>query len=243
MGSTETQEASDLAERHLPLVKSIALKLRAHLPPQLELDDLIAYGTKGLLEAAQRYDPDRGTTFATFAYYRIRGAMFDGLRENGALSRTEFAKARMLERADDYLENAAERERGADPAALARRSTADTLGQLSAHVAALTVVAVTSLDAQAGGEPEDPQSLEPYDRLDGLGLRPHLRAALQGLSERERRLVELCYYQNQSLRAAGKELGISKSWASRLHGRALFKLQRYLSRRDAAIPPPAAGPP
>jgi RNA polymerase sigma factor for flagellar operon FliA len=231
----------DLAERHLPLVRSIAAKVRQGLPPQIELGDLVGYGTKGLMEAAERYDPGRGVAFSTFAYYRIRGAIYDGLRESGYLPRSVYARLRIAERMDDYLENQVERQAGAGPAARSRVTTADTLRELSGHLSGVTAIFVTSLDGLKNPEVEDQTAGQAFERLDVVGLGPHLRAGLAQLEERERRLIELCYYRDYSLRAAGIELGMSKSWASRLHARAITKLQQFRSERDAAIPAPAPG--
>src|SRR6185295_10206040 len=99
-----------LVEQHLSLVQAIAAKLKRTLGRTIEFDDLVAYGTKGLLEAADRFDPTQGATFTTFAYYRVRGAMLDGLRTMGWYSRADYARYRAEERANEYLQNHSERE-------------------------------------------------------------------------------------------------------------------------------------
>ena len=76
-----------LVEDHLHLVHSIAAKLRGRLAKTMEPGDLVGYGTKGLIEAAARFDARQGTPFAAFAYHRIRGAIFDGMRTMGWYSR------------------------------------------------------------------------------------------------------------------------------------------------------------
>src|SRR6185436_11792944 len=81
-------------------------------------DDLVGYGHKGLIEAADRFDSKQGVTFTTFAYYRIRGAMLDGLRTMGWYSRSDYARYRAEERANEYLQNTADRE-GAERAGAA----------------------------------------------------------------------------------------------------------------------------
>lgn len=237
------REQRELAEQHMPLVRHIAHKLRSHLPPDLELDDLVSWGTQGMLEAAERFDPSRGLAFSTYAYYRIKGGMYDGLRASSRLPRSEYSKLRLLEGADDYLENAAAREGGADPAALARRSTADTLEQLSSHLGAVTTVYLFSLDAQTHGEIPDSEAVAEFDRLDTLGFSPHLEPALAELDDRERQLVRLCYFKDCSLREAGEQLGVSRSWASRIHSRAIRKMQSYFAARDKAMDTPHAGSP
>src|SRR5262252_2218784 len=103
---------SQLVEQNLSLVEAIARKVKRTLGASrstIELEDLVAYGSKGLVEAAERFDPRHGVAFSTFAYYRIRGAMFDGLRTMGWYSRADYARYRAEERANEYLRNQAER--------------------------------------------------------------------------------------------------------------------------------------
>src|SRR5437867_6469457 len=102
-----------LVDANVPFVRSIAAKIKEQLPKEIEFDDLVAYGMQGLLEAAERYDGRHGTSFTTFAYYRVRGAMFDGLRGMGWLPRSEYARMRFEERAASYLQNLADRDEGA----------------------------------------------------------------------------------------------------------------------------------
>jgi len=237
-----TAAPQQLAERHLPLVKSIALSIRELLPPSLELDDLISWGSQGLLEAAERYDPARGARFSTFAYYRIRGAMYDGLRLSGRLSRAEWVRVRALEHADDYLAQAAARDSATPAEARSRRSTRDTLGAVATHVAALTTIHLTSIEARRQPDLPDARAESAYERLDTLGLRPHLEEGLASLDDRERALIDLCYYEDKSLTEASRILGLSKSWASRIHGRAIRKLQLFFARRDVAVSAPVRKP-
>ena len=79
-------------EDHRGLVRALAIKVRTSLSRRLDVDDLVAYGSTGLVEAARRWDPGRGVAFKTFAYYRIRGAIFDGLRKQGWLGKRAFRR-------------------------------------------------------------------------------------------------------------------------------------------------------
>src|SRR5215471_8434219 len=102
-------EANRLVEQHLSLVQALARKVKKSVGASIELDDLVAYGSKGLVEAAERFDARQGVAFSTFAYYRIRGAMYDGLRTMGWYSRSDYARYRAEERTNEYLRNQAER--------------------------------------------------------------------------------------------------------------------------------------
>src|SRR5260221_12843160 len=102
---TTAKERQRLVDANVPFVRSIAAKIKEQLPREIEFDDLVAYGMQGLLEAAQRFDGSHGTSFTTFAYYRVRGAMFDGLRGMGWLPRAEYSPLRFEERASPSLSN------------------------------------------------------------------------------------------------------------------------------------------
>jgi RNA polymerase sigma factor FliA len=217
-----------LVEEHLPLVRSIANKLRGRLGKTLEPGDLVAYGTQGLLEAAARYDPRHGVAFSTFAYYRIRGAMFDGMRTMGWYSRSDCARFRAEERAGEYLAAVAEREaaeRASAPAETAGTAT-DALAAIAELLGGVAAIHITSLEA-ARDEP-DQRQLSPDQVLLDAEWGQRVRAALRALPAKERRLLELYYWSDRNLEEVGKKLGLSKSWASRLHARAVGRLREIL---------------
>jgi RNA polymerase sigma factor FliA len=226
--SGELLDRKRLAERHLPLVRSLAMQLRDQLPAHLALEDLLAYGSKGLMEAAERYDPSRGVAFSTFAHYRIRGALVDGLRIMGGLPRAVVRRHRAEAMSNEYLANAQEREAGADPAQRSRASTADTLRTLSEHVTGLTTIVMVSLDGEFSPDPADQQAAEELERVNYTWLAPRVKGALDQLPEPERRLLNDCYYGGLCLKEAGEKQGLSKSWASRLHARAIKRLGHLL---------------
>src|SRR6187551_1488853 len=152
-----------LVEKHLPLVQSVARKLKTQITARVDFDDLVGYGSKGLIEAAERFDPKHGVTFTTFAYYRIRGAMLDGLRTMGWYSRADYARYRAEERANEYLQNQSDREGAAamapreagdigpspesEPVASAK--VAEALGSIAQVLGAIATVHITSLEAAA----------------------------------------------------------------------------------------------
>ncbi len=217
-----------LIEEHLHLVHSIAAKLRGQLGKTMEPGDLVAYGTQGLIEAAKRYDPKQGATFSTFAYYRIRGAMFDGMRTMGWYSRSDYARLRAQERATQYLAAAAEHE-AAQRAAVGESAGADkaeTLESIAELLSGVATIHITSLEA-ARDEPDDRFRAPDQAMLDAEGGE-RVRAALAALPVKERQLLELYYWSDRNLEAAGKQMGLSKSWASRLHARAVQHLREIL---------------
>jgi RNA polymerase sigma factor for flagellar operon FliA len=221
-----------LVEEHLSLVQAIARKVKKTVGRSISLDDLVAYGSKGLVEAAERYDARPGVAFSTFAYYRIRGAMFDGLRTMGWYSRADYARYRAEERANEYLQSHADREGAADGDKATAKpdgkaDAAETLAAVAQLLSGVATVHITSLEAAA--HVADQTFAAPDAGIDPGRLGKRLREAITTLPEKERRLMELYYFEEKTLEEAGGALGLSKSWACRLHARAVDLLRAAMS--------------
>jgi RNA polymerase sigma factor for flagellar operon FliA len=218
-------ERDRLVEQHLSLVQAIAAKLKRTLGRTIEFEDLVAYGTKGLLEAADRFDPAQGASFTTFAYYRVRGAMLDGLRTMGWYSRADYARYRAEERANEYLQNQSERDTAGKQAG-ATSDSASALDGIAEILGGVATIHITSLEAAASIADE---KLPPPDAdLERVQNKARVREALKTLPDKERALMELYYFGEKNLGEAGAALGLSKSWACRLHARAVGLLRAAL---------------
>ena len=236
-----------LAEQYMPYVRSIAGKVKRTVAEEVPYEDLVEYGMIGLLEAADRYDAAHGANFMTFAYYRIRGAIYDGLRGMGWMSRSDYARARFEERANHYLAEVALRAGppglAPDPAdrgkaklppdpherVIGGASTLETAVQgLATAVHGLAAVYITNLDGVQAAALRDDKTPLAEDSLALEQARALVRATLRKLSDQERQLLELYYYKNLSLQEVGEKLGLSKSWTSRLHARVIDKMHRLL---------------
>jgi RNA polymerase sigma factor for flagellar operon FliA len=219
-----------LVEQHLPLVQAIARKVKKSVGATVDIEDLVGYGSKGLVEAAERFDPRHGVAFSTFAYYRVRGAMFDGLRNMGWLPRHEYARMRFEERAAAYLANLTEREAGAELPAVV--NIEDEVRQVAEALGGVAAIFVTTLEGQkergdvaAGTTPTPQLDVEQKERDVAV------EDALKELPEKERRLLQLYYFEDRPLEEVGRIMGLSKSWSSRLHARAIDLLKDALKRR------------
>jgi RNA polymerase sigma factor for flagellar operon FliA len=234
-------EANRLVEQHLSLVQALARKVKRTLGASIDLEDLVGYGSKGLVEAAERFDARQGVAFSTFAYYRIRGAMYDGLRTMGWYSRADYARYRAEERANEYLRSQADREGAAraqgpsaSPSASAlpasgsasRAEASAALESIGEMLSGIAAVHITSLEA-ASTVPDE--SLPAPDTAVDTGrLSRRVREAVAKLPDKERELMQLYYFADKTLEEAGAALGLSKSWASRLHARAVSLLREAL---------------
>jgi RNA polymerase sigma factor FliA len=227
-GNDHVKENRDiLIEEHLGYVKALATQLKRQISPRLDLDELVAFGSRGLVEAAERFDPARGASFTTFAYYRIRGAIFDGLRQMGWLSRSEYG--RFSAATNEYLGNQSERQSSAAPAA-ASSSTEETVNELGRALGDVATIFITSLSASYQEDPPDIDTPDASARLESCEAQAAVHEAIARLPEKERRLLEGYYFQNLTLEDAGRALGLSKSWASRLHARAISLLSQSMSQ-------------
>jgi len=225
------QAVRQMVEQHLPLVQAIARKVKKSVGASVEIEDLVGYGSKGLVEAAERFDARHGVAFSTFAYYRIRGAMYDGLRSMGWYSRADYARYRAEERANEYLRNRADREgaaraEGAPPSA----DPAAALAEVSEILSSVATVHITSLEAAAAVPDESRPA--PDLAVEAQRTSARVRRAVAALPDKERRLMELYYFADKNLEEAGAQLGLSKSWACRLHARAVELLRATLERED-----------
>lgn len=214
--------SAKFVEEHRPLVISIARRVRREFDLTCEESDLVAFGFQGLLEAHSRFDPSRGVQFNTFAYYRIRGAVLDGVRAMAFLPRRAYAKLKAAEAADTLLEETGEA--NAQRPAGTQASTESRAEAMDQSLAQLTASFILS----AVGQDESSQPASAEESLISAGDQRRVRDALEKLPERERALVQGFYFEGRQFDEVAKDLGISKSWASRLHTKALELLRDAL---------------
>jgi RNA polymerase sigma factor for flagellar operon FliA len=223
----EPERVKKLVEGHLELSRRAAATIYPRVRGYVEFDELVALANAGLTEAASRYDPTRGASFATFAWYRVQGSILDGLRRATHLPRRTWAKLVALRAASDYLENRGEREVAAVRQGAAAPAAAAALTAIRDAMSAIRTMYVTSLEGLREQHGFDPGGDTPaiVEQLDTGRLGARLRAAIEQLPERERALLQKHYWEGKNLLEAGAELGISKSWASRLHAQAVERLR------------------
>src|SRR6476620_11408638 len=217
----------------LPFVESLARRMASSMPHSIDIGDLVQDGVIGLIDAANRFDEERGIKFETFAERRVRGAMIDALRKD-AWPRGVRRQRRELEAAREELR----RELGCEPslADLAAKVGSDEK-RLSRTIVRINTIESTSplasgenLDestlpaALIPSEPEQPDSA--YEKLE---TRERVRAAIQSLPLREQRVIGLYYYQEATMKQIGAEIGVNESRVSQLHARAIRRLRDALA--------------
>ncbi|MCX5741504.1 MAG: hypothetical protein NT062_03285, partial [Proteobacteria bacterium] len=123
----EESERAQLIERHIDIPVRAAKMVFPRVKEHVEFDELVSLGNQGLAEAASRYDPTRGASFSTFAWYRVQGAIIDGIRRMTTLPRRVWQRLVALRAAADYLEQRGERDQGAAAQGIAPAQGADAL--------------------------------------------------------------------------------------------------------------------
>lgn len=225
----------DILTKYGAYVRSLAVQVRKQFGGRLDLDDLVAYGNIGLLEAADRFDTKFGANFLTFAHYRIKGAIYDGLRKMGTLKGPDLSRVYVGERTTSYLQNKADQELGSNKPT---PTADDDSREIATAVESLAAIFAASLEGMENLQVKD-ESAGPEERLEQEQLKALVKSAVGKLPENEQKLLLAYYYEGKTLQEAGEVIGQSKSWASRLHARAIERLKDFLAEERAAQGDPA----
>jgi RNA polymerase sigma factor for flagellar operon FliA len=223
-------DSSDILARfhaELPLVDIVARQLVRTVGQAVTLDDLVSFGREGLLQASRTFDAARGVPFRRWANLRIKGAMIDGVRAWGNLPRRVYRELSGMEAGDRMLE-AYDEEDSASPATSAEEADS----RLTSYLAGIaTAIAVgTMVAAPRENVSPEGRDVTPEDLLADAQLVARVREVVAGLPDQERAIVERHYFGGERLDQAAAAIGLSKSWGSRLHARAIESIARALRR-------------
>lgn len=228
-----------LIVQHTPLVKYVIGRLAIHLPQVIDYEDVLSYGTLGLIQALDRFDHSRGVKFQSYAVMRIRGAILDALRSLRGLPQSVTDKAKRLQRATIDLEQTLGRPPTDDELAKSLEITPSELNRQMADASWVTVSLDSILEAQSDGHLGALTSRNRDDDVAGTVERAEtieeLSEALQALDERERLILSLYYHEELTMREIGQVLEISEGRVCQLHARALHKLRVVLGQKAPAF--------
>ena len=233
--NTVSMTSAQLIEQGQPLVYSLASKIHRHIPVRVDLNDLVAYGEVGLAEAARDFHPEKGNRFTTYAYYRIRGAIYDGLSKMSWTSRARYKKLRYEQMANETLGQeigSQQMDSAADAGTL--EGDARWLRNVTEKLAVVYLVT----QGEKGGGIRDSTLVDPRGSAATIvahrEISQKLRELVDTLPAVEQRLIRTIYFEGATLQEAATRVGLSKSWASRLHARVLEKLARLLRKMGAS---------
>jgi len=227
-------------QQYAPLVKYVVGRLAIGLPAILDYEDILSYGTIGLIEALDRYDDSKGVKFETYAISRIRGAIIDALRALDRLPRSVRQKAKRLELVSAELTRSLGREPSEAELAQGMDMTPEQFAKTLVDSSWVTVSLDGLLerdDNHDGPSAELPADSDEEDFTAGIEKKEmieSLTGAVKSLPEREWLIVSLYYKDEMTMKEIAQILEISESRVCQLHGRALSRLRTRLARERAA---------
>ena len=225
-----------LINEHLPHVKRIVHRIASHLPSNVEIDDLINSGIIGLIEAAERYDPTRDNKFMTYAMFRIEGAVLSELRSRDFLSRSNRKKSREMENA--YLRMEQKLAREATDEEVANEMGIDL--EEFHRIRSMSSISFIKFEEIGCSLKQDKENLISYlvngetdDALTLTRMREMETAvarAIEQLSEKEKLVISLYYWDELTMKEIGRVLDITESRVSQIHSQAIIHLRAKLRK-------------
>jgi RNA polymerase sigma factor FliA len=236
-GEGDERAREQLVVAYSPLVKYVAGRMASGLPAHVEEADLISYGLFGLINAIERFDPEREIKFETYAITRIKGQIIDELRGLDWVPRSVRARAREIERVHGRLEHRLHRTPTDEEIAGEMGISVEEFQESLLRISTSTVVALDELwsVSDSSGDQislldtiQDLDAPDPEQELASSELKDRLADAIADLPEREKLVIALYYYENLTLREIGEVLGVTESRVSQLHTKAVLRLKSRL---------------
>jgi RNA polymerase sigma factor FliA len=222
--------------KYTPLIKYVAHRLAMRLPPHISVEDLYSSGVIGLMDALDKFDPQKKVKFKTYAEFRIKGAMLDELRSLDWVSRSVRQKASQLERAFHNLEK--KTGRAADDEEVAQEMGLSLEGYFSMlnEVHGIFLLDIESIRKKMPKIAEDDlidliideKEAHPFHSLSLQELKKVLTQAIEELTPKEKTVISLYYYDELTLKEIGEVLGFTESRICQIHTKAILKLRNKI---------------
>ncbi len=223
----------ELIVQYIYLTRYVIGRVKISLPPTYAIEDIASYGVEGLIDAIEKFSPDKGARFETYAIMRIRGTIIDKIRAQDWLPRSARKKIKDVKQAAEILRQK-----------LGRTPTSQEIGE-SLGIEKEKVDAILAEDTSIGSiydkrgsseesveiidTIEDTNSINPLEKLEEKDAKKELQQALKSLPERERMIMVLYYHQNMTLKEIGEAIEVSESRVCQLHAQAIMKLRNILT--------------
>lgn len=226
-----------LIVQYIYLTRYVIGRVKVNLPSTYSIEDITSYGVEGLIDAVEKFSPDKGARFETYAIMRIRGTIIDKIRAQDWLPRSARKKIKDIKQASELLRQKLGR-------APTSKEIGDSLGIEKEKVDAILAedTTITSIYDKKGSSEEsveiidtieDTNSVNPLEKLEEKDAKKELQQALKSLPERERMIMVLYYHENMTLKEIGETIEVSESRVCQLHAQAIMKLRNILSSNKA----------
>ena len=230
---TDKKTRDLLIVQYIYLVRYVVGRVKVSLPATISVEDIAGYGVEGLINAVERFSPQKNSRFETYALIRIRGSILDKIRSQDFLPRSVRKKIKEIKQAIEVLKQ----EYGRIPTT---NEIAQYLDMEPAKVTQIMSedVTITSIYDKRGTSDdsmeiidtiEDEDKLNPHEAAEEKNVKSELQRALMRLPERERVLMVLYYQENMTMKEIGETLNMSESRVCQLHAQGLMKLKNILN--------------
>lgn len=229
----KTQETREqLIIEYAQLVKLVAGRLSMYLGHNVEYDDLVSYGIFGLIDAIDKFDLEKNVKFETYASLRIRGAILDQIRKMDWIPRSVRQRQRKIDEAMKQIEMRTGKTASDEELAKQLGLTDEELFSWQTQLKVTNVVSLNEFE-ENGPEPmidsaHPVRFSQPEEVVEEAELKEKLAESLELLTEKERRVIELYYYEDMTLKEISKILEVSESRISQLHTKALNKMRKKM---------------
>ena len=222
-----------LIVQYIYLTRYVVGRVKVALPPTFSIEDISSYGVEGLIDAIEKFSPDKGARFETYALVRIRGNIIDKIRSQDFLPRSARKKIKDVKEAQEHLRQKLGR-------APSSTEVGELLGLEKEKVEQILAddTTITSIYDKKGSSEDsvevidtirDTKTLSPHEQLEEKDVKKELEIALKKLPERERMIMVLYYHENMTLKEIGQTIEVSESRVCQLHAQAIMKLKNILS--------------
>ncbi|EOS56713.1 MULTISPECIES: FliA/WhiG family RNA polymerase sigma factor [Paenibacillus] len=232
----DLEAKKQLIEKYLPIVDYVSGRLAVGLPKNVSKDDLASNGVMGLIDAVEKFDYKRGLQFETYASWRVRGAILDGLRQGDWVPRSVREKAKKIEEGYQHLEQQYLRSvTDAEMSSYLNVSEKEFQSMLQ-EVAVMTLCSLEDPIREEESETRltllvDEKAKNPDYKVREFYLRESLAKGIEKLTEKERTVVSLLYYEDLSLSEIAEVMSLSPSRISQLHSKAILRLRGSLEKQ------------
>lgn len=223
----------ELIVQYIYLTRYVVGRVKVALPPTFTIEDISSYGVEGLIDAVEKYSPDKGARFETYALMRIRGNIIDKIRSQDFLPRSARKKIKDVKEVQENLKQK-----------LGRQPTSTEIGEVLGlekekidQILSEDTTITSIYDKKGTSEDsieiidtiQDTKNLTPHENMEEKDVKSELEHALKRLPERERMIMVLYYHENMTLKEIGEAIEVSESRVCQLHAQAIMKLKNILS--------------
>ena len=230
----EKKELRDkLIVQYIYLARYVVGRIKVNMPPSFSFEDVVSFGIEGLIDAIEKYHPNKGAKFESYALMRIRGSIIDKIRSSDWLPRTMRRKIKEVKMTIERLKQ----EIGRSPTNKEIAEAMDMPEEKVLEILSSDVSINSIYDKKGTGDDsveiidtiEDENSNRPEEEIERIDAKKELMIALKKLPERERTLLVLYYHENMTLKEIGEAISVSESRVCQLHAQAVMKLRNILS--------------